>query len=255
MDTAASDLYEGLMSELECPVCYEYMVPPICLCKSGHSICKNCRPKMAHCPTCRQEFTNIRCQSLEKLSSIQRVTPCPYQKYGCKEMISADDKTDHRKVCPYGAHSCPFRCPMKLTRKYLTSHIKQDHKGMFRKCNERTEIIKIENYNVTKVYSEVIIAHEDVFLSTIRVVNATWYFLLQYVGPEQDLGTYSYKFCLDKTGYDAAFVKIRHWCRSIYQDVSEIYRRCKCIMLPADVICHSLNGGDLCFYLKIEKCN
>lgn len=168
-------------------------------------------------------------------------------------MVSADGKNDHRKVCPYGASRCPFQCPQKFTRKDLLLHIRQKHNGMFRKCSDRTEIIKIENYDVKKDYVEVIVSQEEVFLSTIRVSSGTWYFLLQYIGPEEDVGTFSYKFILDKVGDDLSFVKIRHWCRSINEDVNDIYRSCKCIMLPAKVICHNLNDGDLYFYLKIAK--
>jgi uncharacterized OB-fold protein len=32
-------LDEALLSDLECPECMEYMVPPIKLCNNGHNIC------------------------------------------------------------------------------------------------------------------------------------------------------------------------------------------------------------------------
>jgi hypothetical protein len=155
-------------------------------------------------------------------------------------------------MCPYGTHSCPFQCPEKFTRKNLILHIKQEHNTMFFQCNDRTKIIKIENYDITKDYEEVIMFYDEVFLGTIKTINGIWYLLLQYIGPEQDAGSFRYKLCLGNMDDDVAFIKIRQRCRSINEDVNEIYRTCKCILLPAEVIYHALNHGDLYFYFKMD---
>ena len=42
-----------LASLFECPVCFDYVLPPILQCQSGHLVCANCRPKLTCCPTCR----------------------------------------------------------------------------------------------------------------------------------------------------------------------------------------------------------
>lgn len=42
-----------LASLFECPVCFDYVLPPILQCQSGHLVCSNCRPKLVCCPTCR----------------------------------------------------------------------------------------------------------------------------------------------------------------------------------------------------------
>jgi E3 ubiquitin-protein ligase SIAH1 len=77
MDTVASELRQALLNDLECPVCKQYMLPPICLCVNGHNICKSCRPKMQYCPICRQPFITTKCVSLEKLAA-QVEFPCTY---------------------------------------------------------------------------------------------------------------------------------------------------------------------------------
>lgn len=251
MDTAASDLYEGLMSELECPVCLENMVPPIYLCENGHNICKNCRQKMSCCPICRHEFTNIRSLAMEKLSALQQGSPCVYRIYGCKTLCGVR-RSDHEDVCPFGIYSCPFRCPENFTRKYLIQHIKEVHKDMFLQCNDRTTIIKLEEYDITEDYDVIIMFYEEVFVCTVRTINGIWYLLLQYIGPEQYAGNFRYKLCLGNMD-DDAFIKVRQRCRSLNEDVNEIYRTCKCIILPAEVICHALIEGELCFYFKITK--
>ena len=54
---AASPSGAGSNSELaalfECPVCYDYVLPPILQCQSGHLVCSSCRSKLTLCPTCR----------------------------------------------------------------------------------------------------------------------------------------------------------------------------------------------------------
>lgn len=42
-----------LASLFECPVCFDYVLPPILQCQSGHLVCSSCRPKLTCCPTCR----------------------------------------------------------------------------------------------------------------------------------------------------------------------------------------------------------
>ncbi|KAF2881749.1 hypothetical protein ILUMI_24446 [Ignelater luminosus] len=60
---------EEVLKGLECPVCLDYMRPPVKVCLSGHSICKYCRPKLNECPMCRRPFTTVRNLSLESISN------------------------------------------------------------------------------------------------------------------------------------------------------------------------------------------
>ena len=44
--------------EVECPVCCEEMATPrtIFQCSQGHPVCSSCRPRLVHCPSCREAF-------------------------------------------------------------------------------------------------------------------------------------------------------------------------------------------------------
>ena len=44
---------QDLASYFECPVCFDYALPPIMQCQSGHIVCQSCRQKLTMCPTCR----------------------------------------------------------------------------------------------------------------------------------------------------------------------------------------------------------
>eukprot|EP00092_Neocalanus_flemingeri_P019545 GFUD01021175.1.p1 GENE.GFUD01021175.1~~GFUD01021175.1.p1 ORF type:complete len:258 (+),score=74.93 GFUD01021175.1:182-955(+) len=58
--------------ELECPVCFEEMKPPVHIwqCSQGHLVCQTCktRPEVRHCPTCRQEIVG-RATVVEKIAA------------------------------------------------------------------------------------------------------------------------------------------------------------------------------------------
>jgi hypothetical protein len=60
-------LNQGLIGLLECPVCMEYMGPPIHQCRRGHLVCSACKPKLPNCPTCRSRFTESRNLAMEKV--------------------------------------------------------------------------------------------------------------------------------------------------------------------------------------------
>ncbi|KAJ8911290.1 hypothetical protein NQ315_015293 [Exocentrus adspersus] len=55
---------------LECPVCKEYMHPPIYQCLLGHTMCNNCKSKADKCPMagCEANIETTRNYILEDLS-------------------------------------------------------------------------------------------------------------------------------------------------------------------------------------------
>ena len=86
--TPASDL----ASLFECPVCFDYVLPPILQCHAGHLVCSNCRPKLTCCPTCRGQLGgNIRNLAMEKVASTV-MFPCKYSSGGCGAQLLHTDK-------------------------------------------------------------------------------------------------------------------------------------------------------------------
>jgi len=59
-------------NELECPVCFTDMKPPVHIwqCAQGHPVCQPCksRPEVRHCPTCRQRIVG-RATLVEKIAA------------------------------------------------------------------------------------------------------------------------------------------------------------------------------------------
>uniref|UniRef100_A0A668SML4 RING-type E3 ubiquitin transferase n=1 Tax=Oreochromis aureus TaxID=47969 RepID=A0A668SML4_OREAU len=103
----------GQSSELtalfECPVCFDYVLPPILQCQAGHLVCNQCRQKLSCCPTCRGPLTpSIRNLAMEKVASTLPF-PCKYSSAGCLLSLHHSEKPDHEEVCEFRPYTCP--CP------------------------------------------------------------------------------------------------------------------------------------------------
>jgi len=70
-------MIDSARKELECPICYEIMAPPLRIwqCKVGHVICEQCKEKVkapggssTHCPTCKTSPFIGRNLALERIS-------------------------------------------------------------------------------------------------------------------------------------------------------------------------------------------
>ena len=127
-------LKEDLLKALECPVCFQMMIPPITLCSNGHNICNSCKPTLQNCPTCRGNFINARNKAIEDLSrSIEH--PCKFKKSGCTRTFLVGPKERHEDVCRYGPHKCPFyivasiKCQWEGAIVNMKKHIEATHRG------------------------------------------------------------------------------------------------------------------------------
>ena len=127
-------LDEALLSDLECPVCMQYMVPPIKLCTNGHNICSRCRGTVQRCPICRAKFSEIRNVILENIIRRQNY-PCANRQSGCLELLSIENIAEHKAVCIYEKIKCPFQinwnCSWKGFKSDLKEHAQAAHTGCF----------------------------------------------------------------------------------------------------------------------------
>ena len=82
------------MALFECPVCFDYVLPPIMQCSSGHLVCAQCRPKLPTCPTCRGQAPSIRNLAMEKVAA-SVFFPCKYHQNGCQKYSLHTEKIEH----------------------------------------------------------------------------------------------------------------------------------------------------------------
>lgn len=92
--------HHDLVNLFECPVCFDYALPPILQCQLGHFVCGQCRQKLSSCPTCRGPLGNIRNLGMEKVADTI-LFPCKYQNNGCQLSLIHKGKLEHEDSCDF----------------------------------------------------------------------------------------------------------------------------------------------------------
>lgn len=137
-EQVSSRTSQVLPSELaylfECPICFDYAVPPIYQCQNGHLVCQQCSSKITHCPTCRVAITepSIRNLQLDRLANTFEF-PCKYNFNGCNWKSYWFDKREHELNCEYISYSCP--CPGSSCKwtgllSQVMQHLSEHHKSI-----------------------------------------------------------------------------------------------------------------------------
>jgi len=113
-----------LETVVECPVCL--VIPrdlPIPCCPAGHIVCRPCRGRVLHCPTCRRQLGDNTSSLAAAL--IERVRhKCQYSEYGCEYKQLLSHIVRHEEVCPVRLVSCPppNGCQEKVLLKEYHKH-------------------------------------------------------------------------------------------------------------------------------------
>ncbi|XP_077002887.1 E3 ubiquitin-protein ligase SIAH1-like [Tamandua tetradactyla] len=121
-----------LTSLFECPVCFDYVLPPILQCRSGHLVCNSCRPKLTRCPTCRGPLGSIRNLAMDKVADSLRF-PCKYESSGCEMTLPHTEKANHEELCEFRPYSCPCpgeSCKWQGPLNAVRTHLTHQHKSI-----------------------------------------------------------------------------------------------------------------------------
>ncbi|XP_049622834.1 E3 ubiquitin-protein ligase SIAH1A-like [Suncus etruscus] len=130
LDTA--ELNRELVSIFECPVCYEYVLPPIYQCHRGHLVCIHCRPKLTCCPSCRGSLRSIRNLAMEKVANAV-FFPCKNASTGCVLCLPYPEKLKHEDICKFRCFPCPCpgtSCKWQGLMDLIVPHLTQDHESI-----------------------------------------------------------------------------------------------------------------------------
>lgn len=115
---------------LECPVCFDCMIPPIYQCREGHALCSDCLVKVKACPTCRTSPIDVRCRVLDRLAESIGEVACRYASLGCTETMRYRLKKDHEQRCQYKFFQCLHAdqgCSYEGTAADLVNHLVCSH--------------------------------------------------------------------------------------------------------------------------------
>lgn len=123
-----------IKSLFECPICFDYAMPPIYQCQNGHLVCKGCSTKITNCPTCRVPISDpsIRNLQLDRLANTFQF-PCKYNFNGCQWKSFWFKKHEHEECCDFISYTCP--CPGTACKwtgllSQVMPHLSENHKSI-----------------------------------------------------------------------------------------------------------------------------
>jgi len=261
MQSQFTNLEQILLGELECPVCMEYMRPPITLCVNGHNTCIICKQRLPHCPTCRQQFLNISNVALEKVATELKY-PCMYRKYGCMDIYKLDLIGEHQQKCQYIPQLCPVNklnlgnCTWTGIGSSMMSHLKQAHNDVSIDYYGRGSFYNRGAFRISGVtpdtnYCKLILYGNNVLYSRSEIKNGIFYSVLQYIGHGAEAAKYQYKLeFFNKERTESLAVSLL--ARSLDEDLCEVHNSGKCVKLYPEQFSRFANeGSELEFSMEI----
>lgn len=133
-------LQTAQLSQLVCPVCYEYMRPPIMQCAAGHGICELCHELLSECPICKSALIYRRSSHLEVLTA-KVMFPCKKcnLEYSLSELTAHEcQEEDTKVVCLIG--QVYGDCTWQGLVKNLTEHCRLQHPNNYWTRTENTAL-------------------------------------------------------------------------------------------------------------------
>jgi E3 ubiquitin-protein ligase SIAH1 len=247
------DLCKEVLEQLECPVCMEFMLPPITLCDNGHNICSSCKEKVHKCPTCRKPLLDTRNKALEKLAT-RIECPCMNKLYGCTLTFPIALIREHQDVCEYNPLACPLQeqvhCSWKGSFQEVKNHVIEEHKVWATNMSGMTEFyIKNFNENIAHVY--MFLLNDDIFHQRFEVIDRTVYYVIRYIGTSEKASEFKYQFKLI-TGSNE--ISVCNVVSSYSVDVQEVYNSGNCVKLYYDTLERFMDeNSNLKFFVEISK--
>ena len=236
MDYLARGVGEVMLKDLECPVCTQYMVPPIKLCTNGHNICSSCTDRVQCCPTCRAEILETRNLFLENIAISQKY-PCANRQSGCLDWFSVEHIAEHHAVCAYGKIKCPFKLNMNCSwngfRNDLNEHAKAAHAAYFFNLSSfRSPRFKDKIMNLLTCFGQLFVQYK-------RIVDGRLYCAVQLIGTGSEASKYKFEFTL-RAANGIEQIRNTLFVRSYSEDFETIFNSGKCLCLDEAVVRHDL---------------
>lgn len=245
----ADDHYDALLLELECPICTNYMSPPIRQCATGHSVCEPCRKRLPKCALCQGKFTESRNLSLEGLAVKMRY-PCINKGAGCDAKLSYTEREVHELRCNLKGYKCGMeRCPWVGKLEELSDHwaSKKMSSKPYNKSNICHTKLKTESYYVNMVN-----AYNKLFWFKCKLTKNKIYWAVQYIGQAAESETFYYEIEIFKPGLSKKKVLMSDYCQSVELENSQLFTDEACISISADSVMKFLGVDQLLlYYMKV----
>ncbi|KAL3284934.1 hypothetical protein HHI36_019066 [Cryptolaemus montrouzieri] len=239
---------EGILQELECPVCNDYMVPPIFICEAGHSICDSCNNKILTCPTCRSTMLKTRNFTLEKLTALVNY-PCKNRVTGCFFVTSAEQIKNHEEKCMMTTKTCILKCAWTGNTMDMIIHLNEKH--------EVAQLNKVQTLYLNTHHqpiNQAVVYDNQVFLLTLMYgYRIPFSFNIQHLG--LDNTKYKYEVCIIDRSRNDLGVILRRICSPWMNNKKNVKEKSHSgVTLPYDLIQCLVSGDrELDFKFDISK--
>jgi hypothetical protein len=248
MDDMSRALYEDLLKDLECPVCTEYMVPPIKLCTNGHNICRKCRGRVQCCPTCRAKFSGIRNFALENIARRQKY-PCVNRHRGCLELFSIEHIAEHHAGCVYGKIKCPLHLFKECSWIGLKNDLKEHTKAAHPKhVGESTIFCSPHMLNSLFIIS----CFGELFTYYKQKRDGRHYCAVQLIGTSSEASKYKCEFTLRaENGIEQ--ISNTFLVQGYSEDFETIFKSGKCLNLDEETVKHFVEDNELKLFGTLSR--
>lgn len=175
-ETTLSEIY----ANLECPVCRNYMSPPIPECVNKHSICRFCYKRVQNCPVCRSQKNDEATNSvLGQIYNILTI-PCKFKERGCQYSCKGELLSKHHYQCCYKSRPCPVRksqeCPWDGPLSEVAEHMKTKHPSNF--CEDKKkETFLLTGFRENRRYQYftiIFFVYDNFFRLTWNIDRSGW---------------------------------------------------------------------------------
>ena len=237
MDDLSRALDDDLLKDLECPVCMEYMVPPIWLCTNGHNICSICRQTVQFCPSCRAEFSGTKNVVLENIARRQKY-PCVNRQNGCLELFSIEHIAKHHARCVYGKIECPFyNCSWNGFKNNFKEHVKQAHEK---------SIFWVPTFSSPNIANAVAIVSNfgELFTYYKQIRDGRYYAAVQLIGTSSEASKYKCEFTL-RAANGIEQISKTFLVQGYSEDSERSFNSTKCLCLDEVTVSNFLVGNKL----------
>jgi len=221
-----------VLEELKCPVCEEYMTPPIPMCQNGHNVCNTCRQKVKWCPICRGQFSESRCWLLENIIGKLKFR-CQYNTEGCEFISTAHFINSHEASCPDRPFNCPFSVVGTKTfcwkghMKCMWSHILDEHGPLAVQGN--CQFFLTVDCAGPGPFHLALSARGEIFAVVFRMINKDLCCCVQYVGPQERASLYKYWVAI-ATKDRSLFATVCLPTESYFVNVETLFRNQECVV-------------------------
>lgn len=237
---SVESIEEDILNDLECPVCMEFMVPPIYQCETGHSVCSVCKTKVSECPSCKESIRETRNFHLEKITNRIKYY-CKYRDYDCPFISSSKDIKQHEAECKHGPYNCPLSdysgCNWKGKVIDVMQHVRHSHDDNVLELDTVTVPYEEGDFENSDEDCFVIQAVGELFKLVYKYEEGDFYWAVQLVGPTAEAKNFMFVLdILDNTNKNQRLF-LKRYCAPLSMNTEAFKNEGSYVKVPLDLIC------------------